>query len=59
MVNTLSSIAEGVSLISGREAKIPHVSWSENQNTQQKQYCLKKKISKDFKMVHIKKILKK
>ena len=40
-------------LIPGRGAKIPHASWPENQNIEQKQYC--NKFKKTLKMLHIKK----
>ena len=57
MVNTLTSSAEGMGSIPGGRAKRPHTSQSKNQNTKQKQYC--NKLSKTFKMIHIKKNLKK
>ena len=38
MVKTSPSYAGGLSLISGQGVKIPHASWSENQNTKQKQF---------------------
>ena len=38
---------QGVWVLSPLRAKIPHVSWPENQNIKQKQYC--NKFIKDFK----------
>ena len=43
---TLLSNAEGMSLILGWGARIPHASWPK-QNIKQKQYC--SKLNKDFK----------
>ena len=57
MAKTLPSNAEGVGLIPGRRAKIPHALQPKNQNIKQKQYCYK--FIKTLKMVHIKIILKK
>ena len=47
VVKTLPSNAEGVGSIPGQGIKIPHASWSENQNIKQKQYC--NKFNKGFK----------
>ena len=47
MVKTLPSNAEGVGLIPGQGAKIPHASQPKNQNIKQKQYC--NNFNKDFK----------
>ena len=47
MAKTLPSNAEGVGLIPGRRAKIPHALQPKNQNIKQKQYC--NKFKKDFK----------
>ena len=61
MVKTSPSNAGGEGLIPGWGAKIPNVSWSKNQNINQKQYC--DKFNKDFNkkngLVHIKRIFKK
>ena len=45
MVETLPSNAVGVGSIPAQGTKVPHASWPENQNKNQKQYCnkLKKK----------------
>ena len=56
MVTTSSSSSGDVSLISGWEAKIPHASQPKNSNIKRKQRCNK---FNTFKMVHIRKILKK
>ena len=56
VVETLPSNAGGEGSIRGWGAKIPHALLPKNQNIKQKQYC--NKFSKDFKTVHIKKILK-
>ena len=55
-VKTLPSRAAGAGSIPSQGAKIPHTSWPKNKNIKQKEYC--NKFNKDFKMVHIKKILK-
>ena len=56
MVKTSPSNAEGTNLLSGWDAKIPHVSWPKNQNL--KQYC--NKFNTDFKDgPHQKNLLKK
>ena len=47
VVKTSPSNAEGVGLIPGRGAKIPHASGPKIQNIKQKQYC--NKFNKDFK----------
>ena len=47
MVKTLLSNAGGAGLIPGRGTKIPHASWSKNQNVKQKQ-CYNK-FNEDFK----------
>ena len=47
MVNTSPFNAEGVDLILGWGAKIPHALWPKNQNIKQEQYC--NKFNKDFK----------
>ena len=52
----LPSSVGGVSLIPGQEAKIPHVSWSTNQNMKQKEYC--NKFNKDFKKDFLKALKK-
>ena len=58
MVKTSPSSARGVGLTPGRGAKIPHTQQKKkNPNIKQKQFC--NRFNKDFKMVHIKKILKK
>ena len=46
MVRISLSNAGGAGQIPGRDAKIPHALWPENQNIKQKQYC--NKFSKDF-----------
>ena len=47
MVGTSPSNAGGAGSIPGRGAGIPHASWPESQNIEQKQYC--SKFNKDFK----------
>ena len=47
MVKTLPSDAEGVGLIPGWGAEIPHALGPKNQNIKQKQYC--NKFNKNFK----------
>ena len=47
MVKTSSSYARVWGLISGQGVKIPHASWSEKQNTKQKQF--ETNSIKDFK----------
>ena len=47
VVKTSPSNAEGVGLIPGQGAKIPHALWPENQNIKQKQCC--NKFNQDFK----------
>ena len=54
---TSPSSTEGVDLIPGGGAKIPHTLGSKNQNIKQKQYC--NKFSRDFKNCLHQKILKK
>ena len=54
---TLSSNAGGEGLIPGWRAKLSHALEPKNQDIRQKEYC--NKFNKDFKNVHIKKILKK
>ena len=56
-VKTLPFHAAGAGSIPGQGAKIPHTTWPINKNIKQKEYC--NKFNKDFKMVHIKKNLKK
>ena len=46
-VKTSPSSAGDAGLIPGQGAKIPHASWSKNQNIKQEQYC--NKFNKDFK----------
>ena len=53
---TLPSSAEGVDLIPGGGAKIPHILGPKNQNIKQKQYC--NKFSRDFKNCPHQKIFK-
>ena len=57
MVNTLPSNAGVTGSIPGLGAKTPHALGPKIQNTKQKQYVTDS--VKDFKMVHIKKNLKK
>ena len=58
MVKTSPSNAGGASSIPGQGAKIPHALQPKNQtHKQQKQHC--NKFNREFKMVHIKKNLKK
>ena len=47
VVKTSPSNTGGAGSIPGWGAKIPHASWPENQNVEQKQYC--NKFNKDFK----------
>ena len=47
MVKTLPSNAGGAGLIPGQGTKIPHASWSKNQNVKQKQCC--NKFNEDLK----------
>ena len=54
---TLLSNAGDMGSIPDHGAKSQYTLWPKNQNIKQKQYC--NKFNKDFKMVHIKKILKK
>ena len=56
-VKTLPFHAAGAGSIPGQGAQIPHTTWPINKNIKQKEYC--NKFNKDFKMVHIKKNLKK
>ena len=56
-VKTLPFHAAGAGSIPGQGAKIPHTTRPINKNIKQKAYC--NKFNKDFKMVHIKKNLKK
>ena len=56
-VKTLPFHAAGAGSIPGQGAKIPHTTWPINKNIKQKEYC--NKFNRDFKMVHIKKNLKK
>ena len=57
MVKTSLSNAGGMGSILHQVAKMPHASWSKNQDIKQKQYC--NKFNKDFffAMVHIKKLI--
>ena len=55
VIKTLPSYAGGS--IPGWGVGSPHASQRKNRNIKQRQYC--NKSNKDFKMVHIKKILKK
>ena len=54
---TSPSNAGGVGSIPCWGTKMPCDLWPKKQNIRQKQYC--NKFNKDFKMIHIKKILKK
>ena len=58
VLKTLPSNAGVVGSIPGWGAKIPHASQPKNQNIKQKKPCCNK-FSKDLKVIHIKKILKK
>ena len=57
VVKTSPSNAGCSGLIPGQGAEIPYDPWPKNQNVKQRQYC--NKFNKDFKMIHIKTILKK
>ena len=52
-VKTSPFNAEGMGLIPGQGAKIPHTSQPKHQNIKQKQHC--NKFNKTLKMVHTKK----
>ena len=57
-IKALPSNARGTGSIPSREVKVPHALGSKKQNIKkQKQYC--NKFNKDFKIIHIKKSLKK
>ena len=56
--NILPSNAGVAGLNPGQGTKIPHASQPKNQNIKQKKPCCNK-FSKDLKVIHIKKILKK
>ena len=46
VVKTLPSSSGSVGSVPGRGAKIPHASWSKNQNIKREKYC--NKFNKDF-----------
>jgi len=56
VVKTSPSNAGGVGSIPCWGTKMPCDLWPINQNIRQKQYC--NRFNKDFKMIHIQKILK-